>query len=76
LALIRGGLQDDVEINLGSVNFKYSAAADKDVYGGFVGAGLYQKLNQNLDLVADVEAGHLSGDEDYLNGRVTLQYRF
>ena len=79
---LRAGVQhrhtdaDDVDVSLGGSNFQFSSASDNNVSGGFIGAGVALSLTNKLELVADLEAGSMSGDEDYLSGQVTLQYRF
>ena len=79
---LRAGVQsrhsnaDDIKASLAGSNFQYSAASDDKVSGSFIGAGVSLSLANKLELVADVEAGEMSGDEEYLSGQVTLQYRF
>ncbi|MGB5744524.1 MAG: autotransporter outer membrane beta-barrel domain-containing protein, partial [Sedimenticolaceae bacterium] len=67
---------DDITGDLGGANFRYGATSDSDVTGGFVGGGIRQQLKANFNVVADLEYGRFSGDEEYLAGQVTLEYRF
>ena len=79
---LRAGMQsrhtnaDDVQASLAGSNFQYSAASDDNVSGGFIGVGVNLSLTNQLELVADVETGKLSGNEDYLSGQLSMQYRF
>ena len=79
---LRAGMQsrhtnaDDVQASLAGSNFQFAAASANQVSGGFVGMGLSLRLNNRLDLTADLEAGKMSGDEKYLSGQLTLQYWF
>ena len=79
---LRAGVQtrhtdaDDVKVSLAGSNFQFHSASDNNVSGEFIGLGANLRLNNNLELVADLESGQMSGAEDYLSGQLTLQYRF
>jgi len=67
---------DDIAGNLGGANFKYAAMSDSDVAGAFAGWGIRQEIKDKLSVLADLEVGRFSGDEEYVAGQVTLEYRF
>lgn len=67
---------DDVKASLAGSNFRYGAASDRRVSGGFIGAGADLDLNEQFKLTFDIEHGRMSGDEDYVSAQVSLKYSF
>ena len=68
--------EDDIDANLAGTNFRYAAASDDSVYGAYVGANLRVAIQERLNVVADVEYGRASGDEDQIGAHLGLEYRF
>lgn len=79
---LRAGIQTrhtdsgTIEMHLGGSDFRFNAAGDENVAGGFFGGGTNLLLSDRLSLVADAEFSRMSGDETQVAGQVTLQYRF
>jgi hypothetical protein len=79
---VRAGLQarrtDDgpIRMSLGANAFRFDVMGDRNVAGGYVGLGANISLQKKLNLLADVEAGRMSGDETQLAGQLALQYTF
>ncbi|MBU2538187.1 MAG: autotransporter domain-containing protein [Proteobacteria bacterium] len=79
---LRAGIQTrhtdsgTIEMHLGGSDFRFNAAGDENVAGGFLGCGTNLLLSDRLSLVADAEFGRMSGDETQVAGQVTLQYQF
>ncbi|MDG4476734.1 autotransporter outer membrane beta-barrel domain-containing protein [Thiovibrio frasassiensis] len=79
---LRAGIQTrhtdsgTIEMHLGGSDFRFNAAGDENVAGGFIGCGTQLLLSDRLSLVADAEYGQMSGNETQVAGQVTLQYQF
>ncbi len=72
----RHTFDSDTNASLSGANFNYSSAGDDSVYGGFVGGNLRFNATDKLDVLADVEYGEASGDEDEIAARLRFEYRF
>ncbi|MBA3002937.1 MAG: autotransporter domain-containing protein [Desulfurivibrio sp.] len=79
---LRAGIQTrhtdsgTIEMHLGGSDFRFNAAGDEDVAGGFLGCGAHLLLSDRLSLVVDAEFSRMSGDEKQVAGQLTLQYQF
>lgn len=67
---------DDVQANLAGSDFRYGNTGDETVSGAYGGINLRIATRDNLSLVADIEYGEASGDEDYLAGQISIEYSF
>lgn len=67
---------DDVDVNLAGSSFRYGVSGDEDVTGGYAGLNVRFAASENLSLIADIEVGSASGDEDSTSGHLTLEYQF
>ena len=65
-----------IKMNLAGNNLRFDAMGDKYAVGGYLGFGARLNIGKQLHLLADVEAGRLSGGEEQLSGQLTLQYPF
>jgi outer membrane autotransporter protein len=66
---------DSTHASLAGNDFSFSGVGDDSVTGGFVGANIRVATQNNLSLVADMEYGK-SSDEDNLAGSLSLNYTF
>ena len=67
---------DAIKMSVGGNNLRFDAMGDKHAAGGYLGFGARLNIGKQLHLLADVEAGHMSGGEEQLSGQLTLQYPF
>ncbi|MCP4004647.1 MAG: autotransporter outer membrane beta-barrel domain-containing protein [bacterium] len=66
---------DRTQAALSGNSFSFSSAGDDNKLGGYVGLDYRVATNDNLSLVADIEAGN-SDNEKYVDGRLSLEYKF
>jgi len=67
---------DDIEANLAGSDFRYGNTGDETVSGAYGGINLRIATRDNLNLVADIEYGEASGNEDYLAGQISIEFSF
>ena len=78
----RGGVQarkshsDSIQARIGNNTIQLSSQASTDATGGFVGTGFSWKMDTQHTLLADFETGRMTGDETYIAGQISFQYRF
>ncbi|MEW6647452.1 MAG: autotransporter domain-containing protein [Pseudomonadota bacterium] len=65
-----------IKMNLAGSSLRFDAMGDTHAVGGYLGFGANLNIGKQLHLLADVEAGRLSGGEEQLAGQLTLQYPF
>ena len=67
---------DDIDASLAGTSFRYAAASDDSVYGGYVGANLRVAVQDRMNLLVDFEYGRASGDETQVSGLLGLEITF
>jgi len=80
---LRGGMKysyfgrDSVDVGLsnGPV-LQYQGSGDTSSYGGYVGANMRYDVDHRMTVVADMELGLATGDEQSASGYLGLEYRF
>tara|TARA_R110000796_G_scaffold166192_2_gene283116 strand:+ start:4170 stop:6257 length:2088 start_codon:yes stop_codon:yes gene_type:complete len=80
---LRGGMKysyfgrDSVDVGLsnGPV-LQYQGTGDTSSYGGYVGANMRYDVDRRMTVVADMELGLATGDEQSASGYLGLEYRF
>ncbi|MCP3661077.1 MAG: autotransporter domain-containing protein [Gammaproteobacteria bacterium] len=66
---------DNIQATLAGNGSSFSSVGDDNKIGGYVGFNYRIATKDNLSLVADVEAS-FSKDETYLDGQLSLEYKF
>ncbi|MCP3671571.1 MAG: autotransporter domain-containing protein [Gammaproteobacteria bacterium] len=66
---------DKTHAVLAGNSFSFDSAGDDSELGGYVGFNYRIATKDNLDLVADLESG-VSDDETYIQGQLSLEYKF
>ena len=67
---------DDIDASLAGTSFRYAAASDDSVYGGYVGANLRVAVQDRMNLLVDFEYGRASGDETQVSVLLGLEITF
>ncbi|MDP2696927.1 autotransporter domain-containing protein [Thalassospira sp.] len=80
---LRGGMKysyfgrDSVDVGLGSGPVvRYQGTGDTSSYGGYVGVNMRYDVDRRMTVVADMELGLATGDEQSASGYLGLEYRF
>ncbi len=66
---------DKTHAVLSGSSFSFDSAGDDNELGGYVGFNYRVATKDNLHLVADLESG-VSDDETYIQGQLSLEYKF
>ena len=64
---------DNIDVSLAGTNFQIPNASDNDVYGGYIGMNLRIAIKEKINLIADVEQGFASGNENHAAVMVRLE---
>ena len=64
---------DNIDVSLAGTNFQIPNASDNDVYGGYIGMNLRIAIKEKISLIADVEQGFASGNENHAAVMVRLE---
>jgi hypothetical protein len=72
----RSSHDDNVDASLNGTRFNYSIKGDDSVHGFYTGANMQIAKKDNFLLVADLEAGSASNDEEYINASLQLKINF
>ena len=67
---------DNIDVSLAGTNFQIPNASDNDVYGGYIGMNLRIAIKEKINLIADVEQGFASGNENHAAVMVRLEGEF
>ena len=65
---------DNIDVSLAGTNFQIPNASDNTVYGGYIGMNLRIAIKEKINLIADVEQGFASGNENHAAVMVCLLY--
>jgi len=64
---------DNIDVSLAGTNFQIPNASDNTVYGGYIGMNLRIAIKEKINLIADVEQGFASGNENHAAVMVRLE---
>ncbi len=67
---------DNIDVSLAGTNFQIPNTSDNDVYGGYIGMNLRIAIKEKINLIADVEQGFASGNENHAAIMVRLEGEF
>ena len=67
---------DNIDVSLAGTNFQIPNASDNNVYGGYIGMNLRIAVKEKISLIADVEQGFASGNENHTAIMVKLEGKF
>ena len=67
---------DNIDVSLAGTNFQIPNASDNDVYGGYIGMNLRIAVKEKISLIANVEQGFASGNENHTAIMVKLEGKF